>query len=118
MPAKLRIAGLSFKSAIRKVKTKVATINVCNLASQFGTHFPTAVAIRAINPIVQAIVETIKTVLLITFVEAGKQHFADVGFSVAVSVFRIDNFRRGADEHAFAPRHDSIWKIQAVEENS
>src|SRR5262249_23704909 len=87
-------------------------------AGQKGTYLAAAVAVGAVEPVVQAVIKAIGAMLLIAFHEAGEQYFAHVGLAVAVGVFRVKNIRGGADNHAFAPGDDAVGEIDAFQKNS
>ncbi len=55
--------------------------------------------------------------LLVAFDKADEESFADIGFSVAVSVLGIEDFRGCTDDYSFAPRDDAVRKIEAVQED-
>ena len=82
-----------------------------------SANLAAAVAIGAIEPVIEAILEAIGAMLLIAFNEAREKRFTNVRFAVAIGVLGVKNFGRSADDDSFSPRNDSIRKIQAIEEH-
>src|ERR1051326_178542 len=125
VPAILGLACLGFKCASVWAKAEVAAVNLDGSSllrfrpadNTNGVHFTAAVAISAVEPVIQTVIEAIHAMLLVAFSETGEQHFFYIGFAVAISVFRIKDFRRGADDDPFAPGNYSVWKVQAIEED-
>src|SRR5438876_6470811 len=115
MAAILRSARLRFEGAVGRTKAEVAPTDINPLASRLNP--PTAVAIGAVEPIVQAIIKTVEPMLLVAFAEAGEERFAIIGFAIAIRIFGEKNLGRGADDDSPAPRHDSGRKVQAIQKH-
>src|SRR5678816_2390835 len=77
-----------------------------------GANHDTTVAIRSVKPIVETVLKPVHTVLLIPLAKPFQQCHTKVGFAVAIAIFSVKNLRGGTDDHSFAPRHNSIGKIQ------
>src|SRR5207244_4515457 len=67
--------------------------------------------------IVEAVIETIQTMLLIAWMEAGEECAPHIGFAVTVRIFRVENFGRRADDHALAPGEYAVRKTKALEKD-
>src|SRR5439155_13420335 len=65
------------------------------------------------DPVVQSVFKTVQAGLKIVDAESGEQFTDYVRFAVAFGVFRIDDVRGGADEHAVSPHRypGREWKI-------
>src|SRR5262245_38409726 len=74
-------------------------------------------AIRAVNAIIQPPAQTVDVTVGHAFGEAAKQDLAHIRFSVTVSVFEENDFRRRGHEYAAAPRSDRSWKAQPLRED-
>ena len=121
MAAILSLARDSFEEALIRLAAEVVAAEV---RRPFGTPSPrahsrdpfdetAAVAIGAVKPVIQTIVEAIGAVLLVAFVEPGVKRFMHIRFAVAVRVFCVKNFRRGADDDSFAPGHNPGREIHS-----
>lgn len=73
-------------------------------------------AIGSVNVIVETPAQAVDAQLLIALFEAGEEDFLQVGFTVTVGVFGIDNVGSSGDEGAFFPAHDTSGEVEAFEE--
>ena len=76
-----------------------------------------AVAVRDVNPLIEPPAQTVGAVLLVALTKTAVEHFAVLGDTIAIAVFRIDQIRRGEDKHAGAPGHHACRIRQPVEEH-
>ena len=113
----LGLAGLGLELERVGAETKVAATNVHRQAGAGGGDGPAAVAVGTVHPIVESILESVHSVLLVSLVKAGEEHAGFVGFAVAVCVACEKDVWGGADEDTVAPRHDSIGERKAIEKN-
>src|SRR5262245_38287043 len=119
MPAELRAARNFLEVACVGTETEVmaAQIHHREGGPEFAADEAAAVAIGAVNPVVQAVLETVQAMLLVPFDEPGEERLAFVGFAITVGVLGVENLRRGGDQEAIAPREQAGGKIQVVEED-
>lgn len=73
-------------------------------------------AIGSVNVIVETPAQAVDAQLLIALFEAGEEDFPEVGFTVTIGVFGIDNVGSSCDEGAFFPAHDTSGEVEAFEE--
>ena len=113
MPPELRAAALGLELSGVGAEADVAAGNAHTLLilARFlrGENRAAAVAVRTIEPAVEAPVEAVDAMLLIPLGESGEEHGARVGLAAAAPVFEKKNVRRGCDDHAVAPRENSSW---------
>src|SRR5262249_49780444 len=102
-PAVLRLAALGFEGSVVGPGAEVAALDVAGLARLDGFDLAAAVAVGAVDPAVEAVLEAVDEVLRVPLSEAGEQDLAMVGLAVAVAVLGIDNVRGRGDEHALLP---------------
>src|SRR5438128_11693793 len=118
MTAELRLALDDLKRAGVGLEAEIVAAEVRRLSRQLGTDVPAAAAVGGINPIVEPVFKTVDPMLLISWIETSDDRFAQIGPAIAVGVFGIKNFRRGADEHAFAPDHDAVRERDVRQKHS
>src|SRR4051794_29217435 len=99
VPAKLRLAGLGFESAVIGSKAKIPPVDVRRFSSFHGTNHTAAFAIRSIEPIVEPIFESVSAMLLVAFAKAREKGHARISLAVAIRVLGVKYIRRRADDH-------------------
>src|SRR5439155_7731461 len=114
--AVLGLAGLGIDQPFIGTDTEVAAANV-----QFGARFDrldlaAAVAVGAIDPVVQSPGKAVHAVLRIARVKADVERPAHIRLAVAVGVLRVEDFGGRRDDDAASPRHDAGGKAQTVKE--
>src|SRR6267142_646446 len=117
VPAKLSLTRFQLHNPFIRLDPEIVATQFKLLPGNQRLDYSSAPAIGQINPIIQSVFKTIDPMLLVSLMETGEQHFLDVCLSVAVCVLRVDDVGCGADQHAFAPRHDAIRKAQPIQEN-
>src|SRR3954447_26723459 len=65
------------------------------------THGPATVAIGPVEPVIEAVFETVGTMLLVAFGKAIEERLAHIRLSISISILRIEDLGRSADDHAF-----------------
>src|SRR6267378_4985657 len=68
-------------------------------------NFSIAATVRAVNPVVESPIKSVRSQLLVAFGEAGEDDAPIVRATVAVGVFEKQNVRRRGDEQAAVPGH-------------
>src|SRR5262245_19004401 len=64
-----------------------------------------AIPIRAVDPVVEAVVEAVQAMLLIACDKPSKERLALVCLAVTIGVLGVENLRRGRDQNSVAPWH-------------
>src|SRR5262245_49625386 len=116
MAAVLSLAALGLELAGVRAKAEVAAVDRRALAGFPRAHHAAAVAVGAIDPAVQAQLESIEPMLLVAFDEAGEEHFAVVGPAVAVAVLGVEDVGGARNQNTAPPRDEPGRESQAVQE--
>ena len=76
-----------------------------------------AIAIGAVDPVVEAITQAVEPVLGIALAEPGQDDGADVGAAVSVGISEVEDVGRGRDQDASPPGHHAGREREAVGED-
>ena len=115
--AELGLAGLSVDQALVGANAKIPAANVQRLPSLHGLRPAAAVAVGAVDPVIQPPDEAIDAVLLVALGEAGEERLAHVGAAGTGRVFGVEDLRSTGDNHALAPGHHTGREGKVVEED-
>src|ERR1051326_8257300 len=85
--------------------------------SMNGADSAAAVAVGAVEPVVEAVIEAVDPMLLVAFAKTGEKSHPFVRFAIAVGVLRIKDFWRGADDDALAPGDYAGGEVQSFEKH-
>ena len=69
---------------------------------------------RAVDPVIEAVRESIHTCLIVSCIEARKKHLAHVSVSVLIRIFGVEDLGSCADECPIAPSHNPCRKRDFV----
>ena len=118
-PPKLRRARNRLETPVIRAEAEVtsADVNRRRGGLEFAAHRAVALAVRAVNPVIQAVVEAVQAMLLVAFRETFEERRSLVGTTIAIGVLGEEYLRCGAHEHAVAPRHDAVREAHAIEED-
>src|SRR5260370_28880139 len=97
---------------------KVTSADIDAFTGLDGFHLTAAVAIGAVDPVIQPANQAVDPVLRIAFLEPGVKRYAFVCFAGALGVLGIEDVRSACHQNALAPRKDASRKTQVVEKNS
>src|SRR5437899_1437332 len=113
--AVLSLAGLSIDQPFIRTDAEVAAADIELGAGLDRADASAAVAVGAVDPIVEPPNQTIDAMLRVAWIETDKQLPAHVRLAVTVGVLGIENLRGTRDKYSAAPRHDIGGKAQAIE---
>src|SRR5438046_1915484 len=117
MPPVLRLAAFRFKFTCVRTEPKIAPVDVHLLSGQNRSHPAATLAIRPIEPVIQAVIITIRAMLLIARMKTGEQNFLHIRLAVAIGILGVNDVRRATDNDALAPRINAVGKTKTVEEH-
>ena len=117
MTAELGLPFDQFKFSCVRLEPQIMPAEIGRLTGQHGSNGATAAAVGGIHPVVQAVFEAIDPMLLVAFIETDEERLAHICPAVGVGVLGVENLRRSADEHSFAPGHDSIGEIHILQKH-
>src|SRR5262249_2385200 len=115
--AVLRLAGGQLDFARIGLDPEVATANVHRLAACDRLDDPAAIAVGAVDPVVEPPDKTVEAMLLIPLDKPGEEHLLHVRLAVAIRVLGVKDVRGTRDEYALAPRQDAGRIADVVEEH-
>src|SRR5262249_6542664 len=115
--AVLRLAGLQLDVAGVGPDAEVAAAEVDHLAGLERLDAAAAVAVGAVDPVVQAPDKAVDAVLLVALHETGVEDNFLVGLAVAVGVLGVEDVRGAGDQHTLAPRQHAGRVAEVVEED-
>src|SRR5262249_53491846 len=96
---------------------EVATANVHRLAACDRLDDPAAIAVGAVDPVVEPPDKTVEAMLLIPLDKPGEEHLLHVRLAFAIRVLGVKYVRGTRDEYALAPRQDAGRIADVVEEH-
>src|SRR5690349_8274244 len=94
----LRLAGFGLDQALIRANAEIAAADVDRLPGLEGADGAAAVAVGAVDPVVQAPEQPIGAVLLVSFAKAAVEVFTIIAMSVALGVLGIEDVRRIGNE--------------------
>src|SRR6185503_10835392 len=97
MEGRGEVTGARVKAKVQILKHRIGT-----WFAQRTDTTPIA-AIQAVNSIVQSPTESVRVAVGHAESESSEHDFPDIGSTITVSVFEINDFRRGSHEHAAIP---------------
>src|SRR5262249_14343536 len=112
-----RLAAGQLHLAGVRLDAEVAAADVERLASLRRLHHAAAVAVGAVDPVVEPPDEAVDAVLLIAREEAGEQDLALIGLAIAIRVLGVEDVRGRGPEHALPPRQAAGREADVVEED-
>ena len=113
----LGLTGLRLERKRVGAEPKIASANVDAPPAAGGGDHAAAVAVCAVHPVVEPVLEAVHPVLMVALAKAGEQHPRLVSPAVAVRVLRKQDVRRGADEHPVAPRHHAGGESESIQKH-
>ncbi len=109
-------AGKWFVLSGNRIDTQVQPANIDFVARLLRQDDAASIAVRDVQPVIEAPGKPVDAMLLVGTGEAGIPRFALVRFPVAIGVFGVKNFRRGSDEDALVPDLDPGWIAESIQE--
>src|SRR5262249_3911446 len=109
--------GHRFELAGVGVQAKLLVADVDLLAANGATDHTAEQPVCSINPVVESEAEAVDPGLVIIRVESTEQSLDDVGPTVAIGVFGVENIRRGTNQRALAPRGHACGEWEVVEKD-
>src|SRR5437762_2962311 len=91
--SKLGAPGLGIDQALVRPNAKIPTVDVHHGPSLDGLDPAAAVAVGAVDPVIESPREAVDAMLLIAFHEAGIERDAYVGLAITVGILGIENLR-------------------------
>jgi len=115
--SELGLGGDAFEFAGVGFESEIASADGEGLAGGDGFHGAAAVAVGGMDPAVESGFESVEPMLLIAFGEPGEEHASDIGSSIGVGVFRVEQVGRSRHQDAPPPGHDAAGIRNAFEED-
>jgi hypothetical protein len=116
-PAELGLPALGLERAGVGPEPEIAASDGRRLARLRRADRPAAVAVGAVDPAVEAELESIDPVLLVPLDEAREEDLAAVGLAVAVAVLGVEDVGGAGDDDAIPPGNHAGRESQPVEED-
>ena len=121
------VAGTSLLRAAAALQLEQVTIGIHAEVADAQLHFQTRFVgamnraaeqpVGSMNPVVEPVAQAVHAGLPVAGIEAGEDHFADVGLAVAVGVLGVNDVGRRADQHPLLPHGDAVGKVDVVEKD-